>query len=137
MTKKLFIQAISKFLLGVVLVGGIIFLSAGTLHYPNGWLFMGVLFLPMFLAGIVMMVKNPKLLAERLDAKEKQKAQSVVIKISGLMFIAGFILAGLDFRFQWFTLPPLVPYISAIVFLLASSMLLLSAATLFCICSAS
>jgi protein-S-isoprenylcysteine O-methyltransferase Ste14 len=73
----------------------------------------------MFLAGIVMMVKNPKLLASRLDAKEKQKTQGIVIKLSGLMFIAGFVLAGLDFRFQWLPLPKLVPYISAIVFLLS------------------
>ena len=119
MTTKLFFQALFKFLLGVVLVGAIVFLSAGTFAYPNGWLFMGVLFVPMFLAGIVMMVKNPQLLASRLDAKEKQKAQGIVIKLSGLMFIAGFVLAGLDFRFQWLPLPKLVPYISAIVFLLS------------------
>ncbi|MBE7080339.1 MAG: isoprenylcysteine carboxylmethyltransferase family protein [Clostridiales bacterium] len=119
MTTKLFFQALAKFLLGVILVGAIVFLSAGTFAYPNGWLFMGVLFVPMFLAGIVMMVKNPQLLASRLDAKEKQKAQGIVIKLSGLMFIAGFVLAGLDFRFQWLPLPKLVPYISAIVFLLS------------------
>jgi protein-S-isoprenylcysteine O-methyltransferase Ste14 len=119
MSTKLFFQALAKFLLGVILVGAIVFLSAGTFAYPNGWLFMGVLFVPMFLAGIVMMVKNPQLLASRLDAKEKQKAQGIVIKLSGLMFIAGFVLAGLDFRFQWLPLPKLVPYISAIVFLLS------------------
>ena len=119
MSVKLFISAITKFLLGIVLVGILIFLPAGTINYFNGWLFMGVLFIPMFIAGIVMMIKNPKLLASRLDAKEKQKEQSLVIKLSGLMFIAGFVLAGLDFRFKWFELPSLVSYIGSGIFLLS------------------
>jgi protein-S-isoprenylcysteine O-methyltransferase Ste14 len=80
---------------------------------------MGVLFITMFVAGIIMMIKNPKLLESRLDAKEKQKEQCIVIKLSGLMFIAGFILAGLDFRFNWITLPPWVSYVASILFLLA------------------
>ena len=91
---KLFLEAIIKFLFGIVLVGLLIFLPAGTLSYFNGWLFMGVLFVPMLIAGIIMMIKNPKLLANRLDAKEKQKDQNLVIKLSGLMFVAGFIVAG-------------------------------------------
>ena len=99
MTKKLFIQAIAKFTLGVLLVGLLIFLPAGTLAFPNGWLFMGILFVPMFCAGIVMMVKNPELLKKRLDAREKQGEQQLVVKLSGLMFLAGFITAGLNFRF--------------------------------------
>ena len=105
MTKELFVQAMAKFLLGVVLVGLLIFLPAGTWYFANGWLLMGVLFIPMFLAGIVMMVRNPALLQKRLDAKEKQRDQSLVVKLSGLMFIMGFVLAGLDFRFGWLPLP--------------------------------
>ena len=110
---KLFFEAIIKFLLGIILVGLLIFLPAGTLKYLNGWIFMGILFIPMFLAGIIMMIKNPSLLKSRLDSKEKEKTQSIVIKLSGLMFIIGFVLAGLDFRFKWFTLPPLVSYIAS------------------------
>lgn len=119
MTKKLFFQAIFKFLLGIILVGVLIFLPAGTIEYINGWIFMGVLFIPMFIAGIIMMFKNPKLLASRLDAKEKQKEQGILIKLSGLMFIVGFILAGLDYRFKWIVLPEYITYIFAVVFLLA------------------
>lgn len=119
MSKKLFFEAIIKFLLGVILVGLLIFLPAGTFNYMNGWLFMGVLFIPIFLAGIVMMIKNPQLLASRLDIKEKQKEQSILIKLSGLMFIVGFILAGLDYRFQWIQVSPTVSYIASGVLVLA------------------
>ena len=119
MTLKLFISAILKFSLGVVLVGLLIFLPAGTFAYFNGWLFLGILFVPMFLAGLVMMAKNPKLLQSRLDAKEKQKEQDLVVKLSGLMFLAGFIVAGLGVRFDWYTLPKPVVIASAIVFLIA------------------
>ena len=119
MTKKLFIQAIAKFTLGVLFVGLLIFLPAGTLAFPNGWLFMGILFVPMFCAGIVMMVKNPELLKKRLDAREKQGEQQLVIKLSGLMFLAGFITAGLNFRFGWHTLPDGVVIGAAVVFLAA------------------
>ena len=119
MTVKLFIQAILKFLLGVLLVGALIFLPAGSLAFFSGWLLMGILFIPMFFAGIVMMIKNPDLLKSRLDAKEKQKDQSMVIKLSGLMFLAGFIVAGLGFRFGWFILPKIVTICAAVVFLFA------------------
>lgn len=119
MTTKLFIQAITKFLLGIALVGLVIFLPAGTLSFFNGWLFMGVLFIPMFFAGIVMMFKNPELLKKRLNAKEKQEEQNLVVKLSGLMFLAGFIIAGLGFRFGWYTLPRLVVIIATVVFLIA------------------
>ncbi|MBQ2945832.1 MAG: isoprenylcysteine carboxylmethyltransferase family protein [Clostridia bacterium] len=119
MTFKLFIQAILKFLLGVVLVGVLVFLPAGSLAFFNGWIFMAILFVPMFFAGIVMMIKSPSLLASRLNAKEKQREQSVVVKLSGLMFIFGFVLAGLDFRFGWFPLPRGVVYGAAAVFLVA------------------
>lgn len=119
MNKKLFIQAIIKFFFGVLLVGLLVFLPAGTLQFFNGWLFMGILFVPMFIAGIVMMAKNPKLLESRLNAKEKQADQSLVVKLSGLMFLAGFIVAGLDFRFGWFPLPKGVSVGAAVVFLIA------------------
>ena len=119
MTVKLFISAILKFSLGAVLVGLLIFLPAGTVAYFNGWLFMGILFVPMFLAGLVMMAKNPKLLESRLNAKEKETEQSLVVKLSGLMFLAGFIVAGLGVRYGWYTLPKPVVIASAVVFLIA------------------
>jgi len=119
MSVKLFFSAIIKFLLGVVLVGALIFLPAGTILYFNGLLLMGILFVPMFLAGIVLMVKNPSLLKSRLNAKEKEKDQSLVVKLSGLMFLAGFIVAGLGFRFNWYTLPIGVSIGGAVVFIIA------------------
>ena len=119
MTKELFFQAILKFSAGVVLLGLLLFLPAGTLHYWQAWLFMGILFIPMFLAGIVMMFKNPDLLRKRLNVKEKENEQSLVIKLSGLMFIVGFAAAGLNVRFQWMVLPGWVSWAAAVVFLLA------------------
>lgn len=119
MDKKLFVQAFIKFISGIILVGLLVFLPAGTLEYFNGWLFMGILFLPMFVAGIVMIFKNPDLLKTRLNAKEKEKEQSLVVKLSGLMFLAGFIVAGLDFRFRWFVLPEGIVIGSAVVFLVS------------------
>lgn len=119
MTLKLFIQAITKFLLGVILVGVLIFLPAGSLSFFGGWLLMGILFVPMFFAGIVMMLKNPELLKSRLNAKEKREEQGLVVKLSGLMFLAGFIVAGLGFRFGWYTLPNGVVIGGAVVFLAA------------------
>ena len=119
MTKELFFQAILKFSAGVVLLGLLLFLPAGTLHYWQAWLFMGILFIPMFLAGIVMMFKNPDLLRKRLNVKEKENEQSLVIKLSGLMFMVGFAAAGLNVRFQWMVLPGWVSWAAAVVFLLA------------------
>lgn len=119
MTKELFISAITKFAAGVVLIGVLIFLPAGTIHFPGGWLLMGILFIPMFLAGLVMMAKNPRLLCSRLNAREQQSEQSIVIKLSGLMFLCGFILAGLDFRFGWSNLPGWVNVLGALLFLSA------------------
>ena len=119
MTKGLFFQALLKFFAGVVLLGALIFLPAGTLYYWNAWLLMGILFIPMFLAGIVMMFKNPDLLKKRLNAKEKEAEQSLVIKLSGLMFILGFVAAGLNFRFHWIDLPKWVSWTAAVVFLLS------------------
>lgn len=119
MTKGLFFQAILKFVLGMVLIAALIFVPAGTIRFRNGWLFMGVLFIPMFLAGIVMMCRNPELLRKRLNAKEEQSEQQSVIKLSGLMFILGFVTAGLNFRFGWLTLPDWAVWIAIAVFLLA------------------
>ena len=119
MNRKLFIEAIAKFLLGVVYIGLLIFLPARTLNFPNGWLLMGILFIPMFGAGLVMMKKNPNLLRSRLGAKEKEKDQQDVIKLSGLMFLSGFLLAGLDFRFGWSRLPLWIPIAASVLFLLA------------------
>lgn len=119
MTGKLFVSAIAKFALGVLLVGVLLFLPAGTLSFFNGWLLMGILFVPMFLAGIVMMVKNPALLKSRLDAKETEREQSLVVKLSGLMFLLGFIVAGLGVRFGWYRLPNGVAIGAAVIFLVA------------------
>ena len=117
MTIKLFVEAIIKFIAGLILVGALVFLPAGTLAYYQGWLFMSVLFIPIFIAGIVMMFKNPSLLKKRLDAKEKEKDQSLVVKISGLMFLSGFVVAGLGYRFDWYVLPKVVSIASAVIFL--------------------
>ena len=116
---KLFFSAILKFSIGALLVGVLIFLPAGTLDFFNGWLFMALLFVPMFGAGIVMMCKNPSLLESRLRAKEKQNDQSLVVKLSGLMFIGGFVVAGLDFRFGWSEMPGWVVTTASVLFLIA------------------
>ena len=118
MNWKLFIEALTKFLLGFLLVGALIFWPAGSLSFWQGWLLMGVLFVPMFIAGLVMIAKNPGLLRERLDAKEKEKEQKSVVGLSGLLFIASFILAGLNWRFQWLLLPDWAVYAAAAVFVI-------------------
>lgn len=115
----LFLQAIAKFLLGVLLVGALLFLPAGTLLFPNAWLLMAVLFVPMLFAGVVMLFKNPRLLKSRLSAKEKLREQDLVVKLSGLMFILGFIVAGLDFRFGWYSLPKAAVIAATAVFLIS------------------
>ena len=119
MDKKLFIQAIVKYVLGIVLVCTLIFIPAGTFDYWNGWLFMGILFIPLFIAGIVMMIKNPELLKRRLNAKETEKEQKKVILFSGIMFLVGFIVAGLNYRFDWIELPGIVSIIASVIFLIA------------------
>lgn len=100
-TKALFFQSVSKFLPGVILVGLLLFLSAGSLQFWQGWLLMGILFVPMFCAGLVMILKNPDLLRKRLDAREEEKEQKTVVKFSGLLFVAAFVVAGLGWRFGW------------------------------------
>ena len=119
MNKKLFFQAITKFLLGVIVVMDLLFIPAGTFKYWNGWLFMGLLFIPMFIAGIILMIKNPKLLRIRLDAKEKEQEQKQVVALSGLMFLSGFIVAGLNYRYQWIKLPNMVVIISSVLFIIS------------------
>ena len=110
---KLFIQALIKFILGLVLVGGLLFIPAGTFDYWNAWLLIGLLFIPMFIVGIILMFKNPDLLKRRLDAKEEQKE---VIALSGLMFISGFIIAGLNYKYNWITLSNTTVIIASILF---------------------
>ena len=116
---KLLFEALAKFFCGLILVGLLLFLPAGTLAYSGGWLLMGLLFGPMLIAGIVMLAKSPDFLAKRLDAKEKQAAQKGVLAFSGLMFLAGFIVAGLDFRFGWSRVPAWVVIAASVLFLAA------------------
>ena len=119
MSYKVFFQAITKFLIGALLVGALIFVPAGTIKFLNGWIFMGVLFVPMFIFGIYLMFKNPDLLKRRLNAKEKEGEQKTVIALSGLMFMAGFVIAGLNYRFGWVVLPNIVTIIASIVFVIS------------------
>lgn len=116
---KLLFSALIKVTLGILLVGALIFFPAGTLAFAKGWLLMGLLFIPMLIAGFVMLFKAPKLLAKRLDAKEKQGDQKRVVAMSGLMFVAGFVVAGLDYRFSWSRMPMAVTVASSVLFLLA------------------
>ena len=116
---KLFMEAITKFICGLLLAGLLIFLPAGTVDYPYGWLLVGLLFVPMFIAGIVMLFKAPEFLKKRLDAKEKQRAQKGVLALSGLMFIAGFVVAGLDYRFGWSSMPLWVSVTASVLFLVS------------------
>lgn len=119
MTKGLFFQATFKFTFGVVVVGLLLFLPAGTIRYWNAWLLMGFLFVPMFISGIILMFKKPELLKKRLNAKEKQSEQKLVIKLSGAMFLLSFISAGLNFRYRWIVLSNRISYAAAVFFLLA------------------
>lgn len=122
MTKKLFFQAIGKFIAGVILVGALLFIPAGTFEFPNGWILISVLFVPMFIAGLVMMFKKTELLRKRLNAKEEEKEQKAVVALSGIMFLSAFIIAGLNFRFRWLLLPDWAVIVGAVVFLLAYAM---------------
>ena len=117
--KKLFVNGIVKFLSGLILVGLPLFLSAGSFAYWNAWLFMGILFIPMFIAGLILTKKNPYLLEKRLNAKEEQSEQKTVIALSGIMFLVGFVVAGLDYRFQWIKLPEWLVIVGAVVFVIA------------------
>ena len=119
MQSKLLIQAIIKFLMGLIMVSILLFLPAGTIHYWNAWLFMGVLFIPMFIAGLILLLKSPNLLSKRLNVKEKETEQKQVIGLSLLMFAGGFIVAALDFRYSWSKLPDWVIIAAMIIFLIS------------------
>ena len=117
MDKGLLTQALAKFFLGVIVMGFLIFLPAGSFRFWQGWLLMGILFVPMFAAGLVMMGKNPELLRKRLNAKEKEAEQRTVVKLSGLLFILAFVVAGLNWRFGWWILPNWAVWVAAGLFL--------------------
>ena len=119
MNFRLFIDAITKFLVGVILVGLLLFIPANTIYYFNAWLLMGLLFIPMFIAGIIMMIKSPDLLLRRLNIKEKEQEQKEVVLLSGLMFIIGFIVAGLNYRYGWNKVPNVIVLISSGLFILS------------------
>ena len=116
---KLFASAIVKFLMGFVLVGLLLFLPAGTIHYSCGWLLMAVLFVPMFIVGVVMLFRSPELLKKRLDAKEKETEQRSVVALSGVMFVGAFVVAGLNFRYGWIVMPSWVVWSAVALFLLS------------------
>lgn len=117
MTAQLFIQALGKFFLGLIVVGVLLFVPAGTLDYWQGWLFVALLFVPLFVAGVVLMFRNPELLRKRLEAKEEEKEQKWVVALSGLLFIAMFVVAGLNRRYLWWMLPDWAVYSAAVLFL--------------------
>jgi len=119
MDKTLFFSAISKFTLGLVCTALLLFVPAGTVQFPGGQLLILILFVPMFTAGLVMMTVNPALLRRRLQAKEQQRAQRLIVGLSGLMFLCGFVAAGLDFRFSWSTMPKPISACAAILFVVA------------------
>lgn len=119
---KLLIQTIIKFILGIVLVGCMLFLPAGTLEYKNAWLLLALLFIPMFFVGIILFIKNPELLEKRIKNKEKEAVQKRVVDISIILFLVGFIVSGLDFRFGWSNLNDIVIYIASFILLLSYGM---------------
>lgn len=119
MDKKLFMQAITKFILGLIILALLLFIPAGTLSYWNAWLLISILFIPMLIVGIILMIKKPDLLCKRLNSKEKEDEQKALILFSITMFVCGFIVSGLNYRFQWFILPKIVVFISTLIFLLA------------------
>lgn len=119
---KLILSALTKFLLGLVLVGAMLFLPAGTLNYPGAWLFFGLLFIPMLIMGGVMLIKSPALLAKRLDAKEKEATQKSIVALSGLMFPVGFVLSAFDFRHGWSHVPLWLTVTASVLFLVGYAM---------------
>ena len=116
MTLKLFLQALTKFVLGVAVVGALLFVPAGTLDYPQAWWLLGLLFVPMLIAGVVLLCRQPELLRRRLNAKEEQKEQKRVVALSGLIFVVMFVVAGLGYRFGWYMLPEWTIYPAAVLF---------------------
>ena len=119
---KLLISALTKYIAGMVLFGALIFAPAGTLGWLNGWIMMGILFIPMMIMGIVMLCSAPELLTKRIKNKEERTTQKGVVALSGLLFIVSFIVAGLNYRYQWHTLPTILPYIASVIFLIGYAM---------------
>ena len=119
MNMHLLTQALIKFLAGILLIGLLVFLPAGSVAYWQGWLLMGVLFVPMFIAGIVMLVKSPDLLSKRLNAKEKEGTQKAVVALTGLLFIISFVTAGLNWRFNWWILPDWTVWTATALFIIS------------------
>lgn len=119
MDLKLLINALTKFIIGLLCIGLLLFIPAGSIYYTNGWLFIGLLFVPMFIVGVILFIKNPELLRKRLNAKEKESEQKEVVLFSGLMFLSGFIIAGLNYRFNWINISNIVVIIASILFLLS------------------
>lgn len=119
MNKALLVQALVKFIAGIVLISMLLFLPAGSFAYWQGWVLIGVLFIPMFIAGIIMLIKSPDLLRKRLNAKEKENEQKTVVALSGLLFITSFITAGLSWRFDWWIMPDWSIWVSAVVFIVS------------------
>ena len=119
MDRKLVVQAITKFILGFVLIALLLFIPSGTLSYWNAWLFICILFVPMFIVGIILMVKNPDLLRKRLNSKEKESEQEILLLIVGVMFICGFVISGLNYRFKWIILSKWIVFVASIIFLFA------------------
>ena len=119
MDKKLFIQAMTKFIFGFIIIALLLFIPAGTLNYWNAWLFICILFIPMLIVGTLLMIKNPDLLSKRLNSKENESEQKVLLLLGGILFIGGFIVAGLNYRFQWMIIPKWMIIIATIIFLLA------------------
>ena len=116
MDKKLFMRAITKFILGFVLIALLLFIPSGTLSYWNAWLFICILFVPMFIVGIILMINNPDLLRKRLNSKEKESEQEVLLLFGGVMFICGFIVSGLNYRFEWIILPKWIVFMERLSF---------------------
>ena len=116
---KLFLNALIKFLCGILLVGVLVFLPAGTFNYTGGWLFTILLFIPVFILGAVLLIKSPELLRKRLDGREEQSTQKAVVAFSALIFIIGFVIAGLDFRYKWTNVPKTISIIASVLFLVS------------------
>ena len=117
MDKKLFIQAITKFIVGFIIIALLLFIPAGTLNYWNAWIFICILFVPMFIVGIILMIKSPDLLRKRLNSKEKESDQGILLMVCGVMFICGFVVSGLNYRFEWIILPKMIVFIATSIFL--------------------
>ena len=117
MDKKLFIQAITKFIVGFIIIALLLFIPAGTLNFWNAWIFICILFVPMFIVGIILMIKSPDLLRKRLNSKEKESEQGILLMVCGVMFISGFVVSGLNYRFEWIILPKMIVFIATSIFL--------------------